>query len=248
MRTSNPFLKEDTFSRHAYLTGEDPATLMTVKGTANKCLIMLALAMVTFGLTWYGVEQRGPQAIFPYIIGSALGGLVLALIIAFKAHLAPVLAPVYALVKGIVLGGLSAVLEIKFPGIAFQAVGITMGVFLTMLVVYRSGLITVTRQFMIGVVAATGGIALIYLVSIIASWGFGYHIPFIHEGGPIGIGFSLFVMVIAALNLVLDFHFIEKGVEQGAPKEMEWYGAFGLMVTLFWLYIEALRLLAKLRR
>ena len=248
MRTSNPIFNENTFSRYAYLTGADPGTLMTVRGTANKCFALLALAMVTFGLTWYAVLQRGPQAIFPYMIGAAIGGLVLALVIAFKVHLAPVLSPVYALVEGIVLGGLSSVLEMRFPGIAFQAVGITMGVFLAMLLVYRSGLIKVTQKFAMGVVAATGGIALIYIVSMVSSWAFGYQIPFIHEGGPIGVAFSLFVMVIAALNLVLDFDLIEQGVKQGAPKEMEWYGAFGLMVTLFWLYIEALRLLSKLRR
>lgn len=247
MRTSNPIFNEKTFNRAHYLTGVDPSTLMTVQGTANKALALLALAMVTFGITWAIVVQRGAEAVFPWLIGAMIGALVLAIVTALKMELAPVLSPAYALAKGIVLGGLSALAETRYPGIVFQAVALTLGIFLTMLVVYRTGLIKPTRQFMIGVVAATGGVFLIYMVSLVGMF-LGFQIPFIHEGGPIGIGFSLVVMVIAALNLILDFHLIETGVEQGAPKYMEWYAAFGLMVTLFWLYIEALRLLAKLRR
>lgn len=152
----------------------------------------------------------------------------------------------YALVEGFFLGAVSAVYEAKFGGIVFQAVLLTFGTLMAMLLAYRSGLIKATENFKLGVMAATGGIALLYLISFALSF-FGIHIPMIHEGGTFGIVFSLFVVVIAALNLVLDFDLIEHGVEQGAPKYMEWYGAFGLMVTLVWLYLECLRLLSKIQ-
>jgi uncharacterized YccA/Bax inhibitor family protein len=145
------------------------------------------------------------------------------------------------------LGAISAIFEKQYPGIVIQAVGLTFGVLFCLLLAYKSGMIKVTQNFRLGVVAATGGIALLYFVNIIMSF-FGARIPFIHEAGLLGIGFSLFVVVIASLNLVLDFDFIEKGAEAGAPKYMEWYGAFGLIVTLIWLYLEILRLLAKLQR
>jgi uncharacterized YccA/Bax inhibitor family protein len=144
------------------------------------------------------------------------------------------------------LGGISAILDARFPGIVIQAVGLTFGTRFIMLLAYRSGLIHVTDKFRMGVVAATGGIALLYLVTIVLGF-FGARVPYIHDSGTIGIAFSLFVVVVAALNLVLDFDLIEKGAANGAPKYVEWYAAFGLMVTLIWLYIEFLRLLAKLR-
>ena len=153
--------------------------------------------------------------------------------------------PIYAVIEGVFLGVISSMMESKFPGIVMQAVGLTFGVLFALLVAYKSKMIKVTDNFRLGVVAATGGIAILYFISIIMGF-FGARIPFIHESGPLGIGFSLFVVVIASLNLVLDFDFIEKGAEYNAPKYMEWYGAFGLLVTLIWLYIEILRLLAKL--
>jgi uncharacterized YccA/Bax inhibitor family protein len=148
--------------------------------------------------------------------------------------------------EGLFLGGISSIFEAQFPGIVIQAVGLTLGTLVGLLFAYKSGLIKVTENFKLGVAAATGGIFLIYMASFVLGF-FGVGIPFIHESGLIGIGFSLVVVVIAALNLVLDFDFIERGAEAGAPKYMEWYGAFGLMVTLIWLYLEMLRLLAKLR-
>ena len=157
-----------------------------------------------------------------------------------------VTAPIYAILEGLFLGGISAVFESRFPGIVIQAVALTFGVLFCLLAAYTTRLIKVTQNFRLGVVAATGGIVIIYAISFIGGL-FGLNVPYIHESGIIGIGFSLFVVVIAALNLVLDFDFIESGVEQGAPKYMEWYAAFGLLVTLVWLYLEILRLLAKLR-
>jgi uncharacterized YccA/Bax inhibitor family protein len=165
----------------------------------------------------------------------------------FKKEWSPVTSPIYALLEGLVLGGLSALLELRFPGIAIQAVALTFGTLFVMLLAYRSGLIRVTQKFRLGIIAATGGIMVFYLLQMLLGF---FGVPMfssVNGNGFIGIGFSLFVVAIAALNLVLDFDFIEQGVHFGAPKYMEWYGAFGIMVTLVWLYIEILRLLSKLR-
>jgi len=180
------------------------------------------------------------------MVAGLIGGLIFALITTFKQQWAPVTAPVYALFEGMVLGGISAMLELRFPGIAIEAVCLTFGTLVVLLVAYRSGVIPVTEKFRMGVVAATGGIALFYVMEMILGF-FHVHFTSVNGSGAIGIGFSILVVVIAALNLVLDFDFIERGVAAGAPKYMEWYGAFGLMVTLIWLYIEILRLLAKSR-
>jgi uncharacterized YccA/Bax inhibitor family protein len=175
-----------------------------------------------------------------------IGGFIVALVTIFKKTWAPVTAPIYALLEGLALGGISAIFELRFPGIAIQAVSLTFGTLAVLLLVYRSGVIPVTENFKLGVVAATGGIALFYLATIVLGF-FGVHFTTINGSGPIGIGFSIFVVIIASLNLVLDFDFIENAVRAGAPKYMEWYAAFGLMVTLIWLYFEILRLLSKLR-
>ena len=164
----------------------------------------------------------------------------------FKKTWAPFTVPVYALLEGLFLGGISRFFEDRFPGIASQAIILTLGILGALLLAYKSKLIKPTENFKLGIAAATGGIFLIYMINIIMGF-FGSSIPMIHESGMIGIGFSVFVVIIASLNLVLDFDFIEQGVEQGAPKYMEWYGAFGLLVTLIWLYLEILRLLAKLQ-
>ena len=201
--------------------------------------------------------RRGPRVLLHSATGlalvalaltalTAIGGFVAALVTVFKKEWAPVTAPLYALVEGFFLGAISAMYNFMYEGIVLQAVMLTFGTLFALLFAYRSGLIKATENFKLGVVAATGGIALVYLATIVLGF-FGVSIPLIHESGLVGIGFSLFVVVIAALNLVLDFDFIETGVEQGAPKYMEWYGAFGLMVTLVWLYIEFLRLLSKLQ-
>ncbi len=164
----------------------------------------------------------------------------------FKKEWSPVTSPIYALLEGLALGGISAAIDLRYPGIAIQAVGLTFGTLFVLLLAYRSGLIQVTQKFRLGIIAATGGIMLFYLLEMVLGF-FGIRFMAINGSGPIGIAFSLFVVAIAALNLVLDFDFIEKGVQFGAPKYMEWYGAFGIIVTLVWLYLEILRLLSKLR-
>lgn len=243
MRSGNPALSD-----HAFRGLERAGERMTLGGTVNRTAIMLALMLITAGWTWNQFYSGGdPAAVMPYMWLGIIGGLIAALVTAFKKTWAPVTAPIYALLEGFAVGGISAIFEARFPGIVVQAVGLTFGTLAALLVAYRSGLIRATENFKLGVVAATGGIFLVYLVDIILRV-FGIGIPFIHESGAFGIGFSVFVVIIAALNLVLDFDFIESGVVQGAPKYMEWYGAFALMVTLIWLYLEILRLLAKTRR
>ena len=245
MRTANPALNSKTFTELGYSV--DRNNVMTIQGTVNKTGILLILVLISSSWVWNMFFDSGnPAAVIPWTITGAIGGFVVALITVFKKTWSAITAPVYALLEGLFLGGISAFFEAKFPGIVMQAVGLTFGTLLCLLFAYKSGLIKATENFKLGVVAATGGIGMIYFVSIMLGF-FGIQIPFIHESGIIGIGFSLFVVVIAALNLVLDFDFIENGSEMGAPKYMEWYAAFGLMVTLIWLYIEILRLLSKLR-
>jgi uncharacterized YccA/Bax inhibitor family protein len=181
----------------------------------------------------------------PLAYGGAIAGLILAVITSFKPAWAMITGSLYALAEGLFLGAISAIFEARFPGIALSAAGCTVGTLAGLLIAYQSGLIRATENFKLGVFAATAGIAIFYLVSMVLGF-FGIHIPYIHQSGPIGIAFSAFVVIIAALNLVLDFDFIERGVAGGAPKHMEWYAAFGLLVTLVWLYIEILRLLSKI--
>jgi len=239
MRSGNPALTADTFALEGY--GQEA---MTVQGTVNKTAITLIITAATASYTW-SLFLAG-QSVGAYMIGGALGGFVVALITVFKKTAAPVTTPIYGALEGLFLGGLSATLEVRYPGIVMNAVGLTFGTLFALLAAYKSRLIEVTQNFKLGLAAATGGIFLLYLVNMVMSF-FGTRIPFIHESGPMGIAFSVFVVGVAAFNLVLDFDFIEKGAEHGAPKHMEWYGAFGLVVTLIWLYIEILHLLAKLQ-
>ncbi|HET7288915.1 MAG TPA: Bax inhibitor-1/YccA family protein [Thermodesulfobacteriota bacterium] len=245
LKSSNPALGEKVFQRLA--PGYAGAGEMTINGTINKTLVLLVLVTVPALWIWDMFSKSGIQAVSPWMYGGLIGGLVFAMITIFKKTWAPYTAPVYAILEGLVIGGISAYAESQLKGIVFQAVALTFGTLLSLLVAYRSGVIKVTEKFRLGVVAATGAIFLVYLVSIVLGF-FGVSVPLIYSGGTFGILFSLFVVVIAALNLVLDFDFIEQGASQGAPKYMEWYGAFGLMVTLIWLYIEFLRLLTKLRQ
>ncbi len=245
MRTANPALNAKTFSRTMAVTRDES---MTVQGTASKTLILLVLAMIPAAWVWNQVfSQPVPslEMVSGYMLLGVFGGLIAALITIFKQTWAPVTAPIYAVLEGFFLGGISSVFEVNYPGIVPQAVGLTFGTLAVLLFVYKTGIVKATENFKMGVVAATGGIALFYFASLILGF-FGISMPLIHSSGTFGILFSLFVVVIAALNLVLDFDFIETGAERGAPKYMEWYGAFGLMVTLVWLYIEILRLLSKL--
>jgi uncharacterized YccA/Bax inhibitor family protein len=243
MRTSNPALNDRAFQGVGVATGE----AMTLRGTVNKTGVLLVCAVATAAWTWnLFFHARSQQTVLPLAMIGGIGGFIFALVTIFKKTWAPVTAPIYALLEGLVLGSISAIFELRFPGIAIQAVSLTFGTLIVLLLAYRSGLIPVTQKFRMGVVAATGGIALFYFVQIILGF-FGVHFNSINGSGAIGIGFSVFVVIIASLNLVLDFDFIESGVSAGAPKYMEWYAAFGLMVTLIWLYFEILRLLSKLR-
>ncbi|MCP4675008.1 MAG: Bax inhibitor-1/YccA family protein [Deltaproteobacteria bacterium] len=244
MRTANPALNKNTFNNLAM--GSDAAT-MTIQGTATKTTVLLLLLVLAASWTWkMTLSATDISTIMPWMYGGLGGGVVFAFITIFKKTWAPVTSPIYAVLEGLFLGALSALFEAKYPGIVMQAVALTFGTMFALLMAYKSRLIKVTENFKLGIVAATGGIMIIYLVSFVLGF-FGTGIPYIHESGLIGIGFSLFVVVIAALNLVLDFDFIENGADRGAPKYMEWYGAFGLLVTLVWLYIEILRLLSKIR-
>jgi uncharacterized YccA/Bax inhibitor family protein len=248
-KTSNPALGSKTFQDAAARYGGaiDVANRMTLNGTVNRTGILLICAFATAAYTWRAFMQtHDPADVTGLLMVGVFGGFITALLTIFKQSWAPITAPIYALLEGLFLGGISAFLELRYPGIAVQAVGLTFGTLLTMLVLYSSGLIKVTNKLRIGIIAATGGIALFYLMEIVLGF-FGIQFVSINGSGVIGIAFSLFVCAIAALNLVLDFDFIEQGVNAGAPKFMEWYGAFGIMVTLVWLYLEILRLLAKMR-
>jgi uncharacterized YccA/Bax inhibitor family protein len=217
---------------------------MTVEGTVNKTGISLIILIIAAALSWNGV--LGQESLPAIMLVGLVGGLVVALATVFKKEWAPVTTPLYAAFEGLLLGAISLVFEQRYPGIVFHAVALTLGVLAALLLACRSRLIRASENVKLGIAAATGGIALVYLVSMGLGF-FGKSIPFIHDSGPIGIGFSVVVVGIAAMNLVLDFDFIERGAEVGAPKYMEWYGAFGLLVTLVWLYLEILRLLAKLQ-
>jgi uncharacterized YccA/Bax inhibitor family protein len=242
MRTTNPALNDRVFQGERAF-GDS----MTLQGTVNKTGVLLICTVATAAWTWnLFLHTHDPATLAPLVMVGAIGGFIAALVTIFKKTWAGVTAPIYALLEGLFLGGISAMFEARFPGIAIEAVSLTFGTMVVLLLAYRSGLIPVTEKFRLGVVAATGGIVLIYVLSFILGF-FGIHFTTIYGAGPIGIGFSVFVVIIAALNLVLDFDFIESGVRAGAPKYMEWYSAFGLMVTLIWLYLEMLRLLSKVR-
>ncbi|GMW03090.1 MAG: membrane protein [Candidatus Hydrogenedentota bacterium] len=242
-RTSNPAMRPLADSS---LASYDAAR-MTVQGTVNKTGILLVLVVGAAGFVWSRMNNGNPEAMYPWIIGGMIGGLIVGLATSFKPGWAPVTAPIYAVLEGLFIGGLSAVMNAQFQGIVLPAVVLTFGVMFVMLALYTTGIIKVTERFKMGVIAATGAVMLFYLVNFLLSFA-GWNFGFVHQGGVVGIGFSLFVVGLAALNLVLDFAFIDEAAESGAPKTMEWYGAFALLVTLVWLYIEILRLLAKFQR
>ena len=240
MRTSNPTLSPATFNQPV-AAGEQR---MTIQGAVNKTGILLALAVLSAAFTWNRFSQD-PGAAMPLVVIGSIGGLIMALITCFKKEWSAVTAPIYALLEGLVLGGVSLIFNAKWNGIALQAGMLTFGTLFAMLLAYRSGVIRATEKFKTGVIAATGGIFLLYLVSWILGM-FGVKMEFMNGSGMLSIGISVFVVIIAALNLVLDFDVIEQGAQLGAPKYLEWYAGFSLLVTLVWLYLEILRLLAKL--
>ncbi|HKI88327.1 MAG TPA: Bax inhibitor-1/YccA family protein [Draconibacterium sp.] len=247
-KTSNPVFKERVFHRD-YISASE---VMTVNGTVNKTALLLLLAVASAVFTWNKFfeavstgSQAGISAVMPWVVIGGIGGFITVLVTVFRPQSSGISAPIYAVFEGLLLGGISAIFESTYTGIVMRAVALTLAVFAAMLFFYRSGIIKVTQKFMMGVFAATMGIALVYLVSFIAGF-FGANLGFLYGNSNFSIGFSLLVVGIAALNLVLDFSFIERAADAGAPKYMEWYGAFGLMVTLVWLYLEILRLLSKL--
>jgi uncharacterized YccA/Bax inhibitor family protein len=245
LKSSNPALSKTTFDARAIHVGYGPS--MTIAGTVNKAglLILCVLATATYAWGRFFTTQDMASIQGLMLLG-AFGGFIAAMVTIFKQQWAPITAPIYALLEGLFLGSFSAMLELRFPGIAIEAVALTFGTCMCMLLAYRAGLIRATQRFQLGIVAATGGIALLYFASMLLGL-FHIQIPGIFGSGPIGIIFSLVVCGIAALNLILDFNFIEEGAQRGAPKYMEWYGAFSLMLTLVWLYLEIIRLLSKLR-
>ncbi len=236
MRTGNPFLRESSFGSRQSFSGE----LMTANGTVNKAAFLI---VIVFAAGVFGWSITGSS----YGIGflAMLGGLVFALITSFKPNVAPITSPIYAILQGIFLGSLCKVLEASYPGIARQAVIGTVTIFMVMMFLYRSGIIKVTDKLRSIVIACTIGIALAYFISFIMS--FFTSSTLFNVGGALGIGISLFVIAVAAFNLLLDFDYIERSESHGAPKYMEWYFAFSLLVTLVWLYIEMIRLLTRLR-
>lgn len=239
MRTANPALNAKTFD-----VADAGSAVMTLEGTVSRTAIMLALLFTATVVTW---NPSAPQTGNAWMLAGGVGGFIIALVTIFNKKAAPITAPIYAICEGLLLGGFSSMFERIYPGIVVQAILLTFGTLGALLLAYTSRLIKPTENFKLGVVAATGGIALFYFVSFILGV-FGVGVPLLHSSGLFGIGFSAVVVVVAALNLVLDFDFIEQGAERGAPKYMEWYAAFGLTVTLVWLYMEILRLLSRLNR
>jgi uncharacterized YccA/Bax inhibitor family protein len=242
-RSSNPVLKDKAFAGQIAAGG-----VMTVQGTVNKTGILLLCVVVSAAWTWGLAHSDQPEAAFPWMIGGLIGGLVSCLVTVFKKNWSPLSAPVYALFEGLVLGGLSAIFEKQYPGIAVQSVALTFGVLFVLLLAYKTGLIRATRGLVLGIVCATGAIALVYMANLFMRLFGSSGLSFLYASTPLGIGISVVVVIVAALNLIIDFDMIERGAAMGAPKYMEWYGAFGLMVTLIWLYLEILRLLGKARR
>jgi uncharacterized YccA/Bax inhibitor family protein len=245
LRSGNPALSRDTFLDSASGTVVSSDGTMTVNGTVNKTAFLLILVLCGAMYSWNAFASQGIDAVQPLVMIGALGGFVLAMITIFKKNWAMVTAPAYAALEGLFIGALSAMLNAHYHGIVIQAVALTFGTMGALLLAYRSGLIRATEKFKLGVFAATGGVCLLYLGDMVMGL-FGHHISAIYSSSPLGIGLSAVVVVIAALNLILDFDMIEQGVAMRAPKYMEWYGAFGLVVTLVWLYLEILRLLSKL--
>ena len=249
-KSGNPALSEKKFTSTVITEIVDPANAMTVSGTLQKFGFLLLLVLGSSFYSWKQFAEGG--AVTGMIWTGAIGGLIIALVITFKKEWSGFLAPLYALMEGLFLGAISAMYNSAFaekaPNIVINAVGLTFGVAVAMYLLYSFKIIRATERFKSIVITATVGIALFYvLVMVLRMFGF-ENMPFLHEGTTFGIIFSLVVVGIASMNLILDFDMIERGSEMGAPKYMEWYGAFGLMVTIVWLYLEILRLLSKISR
>ena len=243
MRSGNPALNDSTFN--SFRNGSyESSNAMTISGAATKTMILLGLCVGAASMTGGMVAGQNMQGAMPWMIGGVVAGLIFGLATAFKPTWSPVTAPLYAIAEGLFLGGLSAMYEAQFHGIVFQALLATFGTTFSLLIAYQFGIIKATENFKLGVFAATGGIALMYLAMMLMRM-FGMNVSIMSMGWP-GIGISVVVVIVAALNLVLDFDYIELAAKNGAPKYCEWYAAYGLMVTLVWLYVEILRLIAML--
>jgi uncharacterized YccA/Bax inhibitor family protein len=242
MRSSNPAMTDRIFDKAG--TAVAGSGTMTINGTINKIGLMLLIVIAAGAYTWNMVMGADADRAGTLAIVGAIGGIIMALVTIFRPQSSAITAPIYAILEGLFLGAISAILNARYPGVAFQAVLLTIGTLFTMLFLYRSGRIRATPRFRRGVMMATGAVFFAYLMSWVMSL-LGLPIGFMHSSGPLGILINLVIIVIAALNLIMDFDFIEKGSQMGAPKYMEWYGAFGLIVTLIWLYIEFLRLLSR---
>jgi len=247
LNTSNPALSDSAFRR--IYASEVGVESMTMDGAIKKTGVLFGLLLSTAVVQWYLMYSPAVNPALPYatMMGGLIGGLVVALVTIFKPRFAPVTAPIYALLEGFILGGISVIFDAFYPGIVLPAIGLTFGVMGMMLTVYVTRIIKVTNRFRMGVTMAIGAVFMVYLITIVMSF-FGVYVPFVFEGGPFGILFSLAVVAIASLSLLLDFDMIERSAAARAPKYVEWYCAFALMVTLVWLYLEILRLLGKMRQ
>jgi uncharacterized YccA/Bax inhibitor family protein len=244
--SSNPAMKDSILEKVAFVNS--PSGTMTVKGSVIKSFLLIAMTIFAASFTWHTVNTaNNPSAVIPWLWGGLISGIVLALIICFLPKTAPYLAPLYAAAEGFALGAISAFFETVFNGIVLSAITVTLLTALVMLFCYQTRLIKLTDKLRSVIIIATASIFLFYLVVILLNLS-GVATSFYHGTSLLSIGISAVIVVVAALNLLLDFDFIEKGAQMGAPKYMEWYGAFGLLLTLVWLYMEILRLLAKLSR
>jgi uncharacterized YccA/Bax inhibitor family protein len=247
-KSGNPTLTQKMFDKSMHIEANMQGT-MSVRGAVNKFGFLMLMVVAGAAYNWHLFEQGQPSLVYTLMITGAIGGLVAALVITFKPNWAGYLAPLYGLLEGLFIGGISAIINAqfaeKYPGLIMQAVGLTFGVAIAMFLLYNFRVIKATEKFKSVIIGATMGIAVFYLLTMILRL-FGVTVSFMYDSSMLSIGISLFIVAIAALNLIMDFDMIEQGAERGAPKFMEWYGAFGLLVTMVWLYMEILRLLSKL--
>jgi uncharacterized YccA/Bax inhibitor family protein len=246
MRASNPVLSRLAEAARDTLSTTARGDVMTRAGTAGKAAILLALCVFSASFTWSQVAAGNTAIMMPALLVGGLGGFVMAMIVSFKPNTAPITAPIYAILEGLVLGAISAMYNVRYAGIPGQAVLLTFAVALGVFTLYRLNILKATEGFRRMIVGATIGIAVFYLVNMVLSM-FNVNLGYTMSSSPIAIGINLVIAGVAAMNLVLNFDDIDQAVRMGAPKKMEWYGAFGLMVTLVWLYLELLRLLARLQ-
>ncbi len=247
-KSGNPTLTEKMFNKSTAVMAENQG-VMSVRGAINKFGFLMLMVIAGAAYNWQLFQELKQSTMTILMMVGAIGGFVIALGITFKPNWAAYLAPAYGLLQGLFIGGISAIMnkvfEAKYPGLVMQAVGLTFGVALAMFLLYNFRIIKATEKFKSVIIASTLGIGIFYLITMVLNM-FGVNVSFMHDSSLLSIGISLFIVAIAAMNLILDFDMIEQGAERGAPKFMEWYGAFGLLVTIVWLYIEMLKLLSKL--